>query len=209
LRPKIMPEVSVVNVLGRLHRCALGIALSVTLAACSAQGYANSFSAPIGAPPATSASAESTTPPQPETAPVPLPFKGRLLDGNPKVLPPAVAASLSDSSNIVFNYREELSHDHYTVPLALSAFDPLTYVGYPLGNYSVTAFASLGISQGDRVLGDYTAKVHLTRDYTLYYQPTYIELEHAAKAAVRQKIDDQLYRDANRLAQAAAAGETH
>src|SRR5690349_21150489 len=112
LRPKIMLEVSMVNVFGRLNTCALGIALSMTLAACSAQGYANSFSAPIGAPPATSASAESTTPPLPETAPVPLPFKGRLLDGNPRALPPAVAASLSDSSNIVFNYREELSHDH-------------------------------------------------------------------------------------------------
>jgi len=197
-----------VSVFRTVARLALGTALSAGLAACSVQGYANTFSVPIGAPSAPAAE-ESTTQPQAQAAAVPLPFKGRLLDGNPKALPPAVAASLSNSSDIVFNYREELSHDHYTVPLALSAFDPLTYVGYPLGNYSVTAFASLGISQGDRVLGDYTAKVKLTREYTLYYQPTYIELEHAAKAAVRQKIDEQLYRDASRLAQAAAAGQGH
>jgi hypothetical protein len=187
----------------------LGIALTAALAACSAQGYANTYSAPLVAPSAPATNPESVAPPQKEGAAAPLPFKGRLLDGNPQALPPAVAASLSNSSDIVFNYREELSHDHYTVPLALSAFDPLTYVGYPLGNYSVTAFASLGVSQGDRVLGDYTAKVHLTREYTLYYQPTYIELEHAAKAAVRQKIDEQLYRDAGRIAQAAAAGRAH
>jgi hypothetical protein len=56
------------------------------------------------------------------------------------------------------------------------------------------------------VLGDYTAKVHLTRNYTLYYQPTYLELEHAAKAAVRQKIDEQLARDSGHLAQEVAAG---
>ncbi len=130
------------------------------------------------------------------------------MDGNPKALPPAVAAALSDSGTVVFNYREELTHDHYTVPLVLSAFDPLTYAGYPLGSYSVTAFAALGISQGDRVLGDYTAKVKVSRDYTLYYQPTYIELEHEAKAKVREKIDEQLYRDAGRLAQAATAGHT-
>jgi hypothetical protein len=200
-----MLEFSLVMVFRRLIGMVPEIALSAALAACSVQTYANTFSVPM----ATTAAQQPAVTSQAESAPVPLPFKGRLLDGNPRTLPPAVAASLSDSSDIVFNYREELTHDHYTVPLALSAFDPLTYVGYPLGNYSVTAFASLGISKGDKVLGDYTAKVHLTRDYTLYYQPTYIELEHAAKAAVRQKIDEQLYRDAGRLAQAAAEGGTH
>jgi hypothetical protein len=188
-------------VLSRLTTGLLAIVLGAALPACSVQTYANSFSAPIGTPAATQ-SAENEAQPQP-ASPVPLPFKGRLVDGDPKDLPPAVAAALSDSGRVTFNYREELTHDHYTVPLALSAFDPLTYVGYPLGNYGVTAFASLGISEGDRVLGDYTAKVHLSRDYTLYYQPTYLELEHAARQQVREKIDAQLYRDAGRLAQAA------
>ncbi len=204
-----MLEFSLVMAFRRLIGIVPGIALSAALAACSVQTYANTFSVPIGTTAAPPSDQQAAVTSQAESAPVPLPFKGRLLDGNPRTLPPAVAASLSDSSDIVFNYREELTHDHYTVPLALSAFDPLTYVGYPLGNYSVTAFASLGISKGDKVLGDYTAKVHLTRDYTLYYQPTYIELEHAAKAAVRQKIDEQLYRDSGRLAQAAAEGGTH
>jgi hypothetical protein len=194
-------------VVHRLTTGLLALALPMALAGCTAQTYANTFSAPIGAPPAAQSADADAQPQAVEEAPVPLPFKGRLLDGNPKALPPAVAASLSDSSSVVFNYREELSHDHYTVPLTLSAFDPLTYVGYPLGSYSVTAFASLGISQGDKVLGDYTAKVHLSRDYTLYYQPTYVELDHAAKAAVREKIDRQIYHDAGRLAQAAAAGQ--
>lgn len=201
-----MVQFSFGSVLNRLTKSLLAIALPVALSGCTAQTYANTFSVPIGPPPAAQG-ADAGTQPQVAQAPVPLPFKGRLLDGNPKALPPAVAASLSDSSSVVFNYREELSHDHYTVPLTLSAFDPLTYVGYPLGSYSVTAFASLGISQGDKVLGDYTAKVHLTRSYTLYYQPTYLELDHAAKAAVREKIDQQVYRDADRLAQAAGAGQ--
>ena len=134
-----------------------------------------------------------------------LPFKGRLIDGNPEDLPPAVAAALSNSGTVIFNYREELTHDHYTVPLVVSALDPMTYVGYPLGNYGVTAFAALGISQGDRVLGDYTAKVHVSRDYTLYYQPTYLELERSAREQVRAKIDAQLYRDSAHLAEAAQA----
>src|SRR5215469_9047605 len=198
-----------VSVLRRSTTGLLCIALAAVFAACTVQTYANTFSAPIGAPPATAAQPQDGgAPPSATQRTVALPFRGRLIDGNPKALPPAVAASLSDSSPVIFNYREELSHDHYTVPLALSAFDPLTYVGYPLGSYSVTAFATLGISQGDRVLGDYTAKVHLTREYTLYYQPTYLELDHKAKAEVREKIDQQLYRDSGRLAQAAAGGSS-
>ena len=54
------------------------------------------------------------------------------------------------------------------------------------------------------MLGDYTAKVHVSRSYTLYKEPTHSEVEEAARAAVREKIDQKLYRDAGRLAQAVA-----
>jgi hypothetical protein len=134
----------------------------------------------------------------------PLPFKGRLLDGDPDELPPAVAMSLSNTSTVTFSYREELTHDEYHIPLIVSALDPVTYFGAPLGDYGVTAFASLSITDGDRILGDYTAKAYVSKSYTLYSEPTHAELERAARAAVRQRIDQKLYRDANRLAQAAA-----
>jgi hypothetical protein len=136
----------------------------------------------------------------------PLPFKGRLADGDPNAVPPAVAMSLSGDSPVTFMYREELTHDDYHIPLALTAFDPATYVGAPVGDLGVTAFASLSITDGDRVLGDYTAKVHVSKSYTLYKEPTHREIEDAARAAVREKIDEKLYRDEGRLAQAFAAG---
>ncbi|MGO9058077.1 MAG: hypothetical protein ACLQU2_11960 [Candidatus Binataceae bacterium] len=178
--------------------------MALAIAGCSVGAATPNGAAGMQIPPL-SVTDETQAQAQPSPPPVAaqLPFKGRLVDGDPSDLPPAVAAALSDSGTVTFNYREELTHDHYTVPLALSAFDPLTYVGYPLGRYGVTAFASLGISQGDRVIGDYTAKVHVSRDYTLYYQPTYVELERAARKQVRQKIDEKLYRDSGRLAQAA------
>ena len=130
----------------------------------------------------------------------PLPFTGRLIDGNPHELPPAVAMSLSKDSPIAFSYREELSHDEYHVPLFISAFDPVTYIGAPLGDYGATAFASLSIIDGDRVLGDYTAKAYVTKSYSLYSEPTHMELDRAARTAVREKIDQKLYSDATRLA---------
>ena len=138
----------------------------------------------------------------------PLPFKGRLADGDANAVPAAVAMSLSDDSPVTFSYREELTHDDYHIPLIVTAFDPVTYVGAPLGDLGVTAFASLSITDGDRVLGDYTAKVHISKSYTLYKEPTHKEVEEAARAAVREKIDQKLYRDEGRLAQAfAGAGQ--
>jgi hypothetical protein len=130
----------------------------------------------------------------------PLPFKGRLVSGNANELPPAVAMSLSPQSPITFSYREEVTHDEYHIPLAVTALDPVTYFGAPLGDYGVTAFASLSIFNGDRVLGDYTAKAFVSKSYTLYSEPTHKELEQAARSSVRQKIEEKLYRDQERLA---------
>jgi hypothetical protein len=134
----------------------------------------------------------------------PLPFKGRLAEGDASAVPPAVAMSLSSNSAVTFFYREELTHDDYHIPLIVTAFDPVTYAGAPLGDLGVTAFASLSITDGDRVLGDYTAKVHISKSYTLYKEPTHREVEEAARAAVREEIDQKLYRDEDRLAQAVA-----
>ena len=149
---------------------------------------------------------QTVTAPRASAAAVhPLPIKGRLADGNRDELPPAVAESLAVNSPIAFSYREELTHDEYHVPLIVTALDPVTYVGAPLGDYGVTAFASLSITDGERILGDYTAKAHVSKSYTIYSQPTHQELEREARAAVREKIDQKLYDDSTRLMQAAAA----
>jgi hypothetical protein len=134
-----------------------------------------------------------------------LPYQGRLIEGDPTELPPAVARSLSNNAPLSFSYREELSHDEYHIPMIISALDPVTYVGSPLGDYGVTAFATLTISDGDKVLGDYTAKAHVSKSYNLYSEPKHSELERAAREAVRDRIDRQLYADADRVARSIAA----
>lgn len=152
---------------------------------------------------------QATPPPAPPTVAEAhaLPFKGRLLSGDPNELPPAVAMSLAKDSPVAFIYREELSHDDYHKPLAFTALDPVTYAGAPVGDIGVTVFASLAITDGDRVLGDYTAKVRVSKSYTIYNEPTHKEVEEAARAAVRDKIDQKLYRDQARLAYEVSAAQ--
>jgi hypothetical protein len=135
----------------------------------------------------------------------PLPFKGRLVEGDPSDVPPAVAMSLSSDSPVTFTYREELTHDDYHEPPLISALDPANLIGAPVGELGVTAFASLSITEGDRILGDYTAKEHASKSYNIYSQATHKEVDDAARAAVRQRIDQKLYSDEARLAQAAAS----
>jgi len=135
----------------------------------------------------------------------PLPFKGKLLSGDPAELPPAVAMSLSDSSPVTFAYREELTHDDYHLPLLFSAVDPGSWIGSPVGDIGVTAFASLSISSGDTIIGDYTAKEHVSKSYSLYTQASHKEIDDAARVAVRQRLDQKIYADEARLAQAAAS----
>ncbi|MDO8434163.1 MAG: hypothetical protein Q7S58_17325 [Candidatus Binatus sp.] len=152
---------------------------------------------------------QPTLPPDVVQTPAhPLPFKGRLFDGNLQELPPAVAMSLSDDSPVTFSYREELTHDESHKPLWSSAFDPATYAGSATGQYGVTAFASLSISEGDTVLADYTAQQRVTMPYSLFAEPTHKELDQAARNAVRTKIDQQLYGDAARLAEKIASSST-
>jgi len=135
--------------------------------------------------------------------PLKLPFQGCLVEGNRDELPTIVANALVQHSAVTFAYREQLTHDEYHIPLIVAAFDPVTWVGAPLGDFGVTSFATLTIRKGDEVLGDYTAKAFVSRPYSLYSSPTHRELEAAARAAVRAKIDAQLARDANRLGQEA------
>jgi len=137
----------------------------------------------------------------------PLPFKGRLSEGDAEEIPPSVAISLSKTSPIAFSYREELTHDERHTPLLLSALDPATYFGATLGEYGVTAFATLSISDGDKVIGYYTAKVRVSQTYNLDSEPTHASLENQARAAVREKIDAQLANDSNRLASAVAGSK--
>ena len=172
---------------GIATRCGLGLSALFVVAAisgCGALQQSPQSQAQTQAPPQTQS--QMVIEPKVVVAPAhPLPFKGRLVEGDPSDVPPAVAMSLSSNSPVTFTYREELTHDDYHVPLIVSALDPANLVGAPLG--------------------DYTAKEHVSKSYNMYSKPTHKELEDAARAAVRQRIDQKLYSDENRLAEIAAS----
>ena len=189
---------------GIVMRCVLALTAFLTAAAvygCAAQQSPQSQSQA----PSQSQTQIFIEPKVAEMPAHPLPFKGRLVEGDPLEVPPAVAMSLSRNSPVTFTYREELTHDDYREPKYITAFDPASLIGSPVGEVGVTAFASLSISDGDRILGDYTAKEHVSKSFSIYSQVTHKEVDDAARAAVRQRIDEKLFSDEARLAQAVTA----
>ena len=135
----------------------------------------------------------------------PLPFKGKLISGDKAELPPAVAMSLSDNSPVTFTYREELTHDDYHVPLVICALDPANLIGAPLGDIGV---------DGVCVLVDQRRRHHCRRLHrqgarleVVQHLPRrdHEEVDEAARAAVRQRIDQKIYNDEARLAKAVAS----
>src|SRR5262249_57391422 len=108
-----------------------------------------------------------------------------------------------------FAYREEESHDEKHDPMISERFAPLRYLasvfdvaaysGRPVGERSVTMFAELTITRGDRVLADYVAQSTVSKSYTLYHEPTHRELENEAREQVRAQIDQKLYADDDRV----------
>jgi len=175
----------------------LALMLAVALAGCTAQQAPMTVTPQVGDPQPQSVDASALNAEAHASTPArALPYKGRLVAGDPSELPPAVAASLSKDGPLTFSYREELTHDEYHIPYIFSSFDPVTYLGAPLGDYAVTATATLTISQGDRTIADYTAKARVSKSYNIYSEPKHSEVERAARDEVRRRIDQKLYDDA-------------
>src|SRR5512136_1130122 len=123
--------------MGLSHNLAsMALALAI-VAGCGAKQPSESSSYAIGSLPQADASTPKGGSKNTPTVAQTLPFKGHLADGNPNDVPPLIARSLAPDSPITFSYREELTHDDYHIPLIVSAFDPVTYVGAPLGDFGV------------------------------------------------------------------------
>jgi len=118
--------------------------------------------------------------------------------------PPAALADLARTPGVVFSFREELSHDHLTLPMWQTALDPRTYAGHPLGYYRVTAFASVAVTRGAQVLGDYTAQAQVQQPYDIYSGPTFMQLERRARAQARRTLAAEMLADGARLRAAVA-----
>ncbi len=137
------------------------------------------------------------TPDVKSTAGIDVRVRGRITyDGNREYLPRTVVDYPAGESGLAFQYTYEVIHGKDGVPQILPLFNPLTIVGFPIGEDTVVIVGRLEISKKNHAVKTYTATSSLDKMRNIFWQgETFSELRRKGLIAVRDNIESQMNRD--------------
>ena len=124
-------------------------------------------------------------------------LQGKILyDGNREYLPRMLADASIDPIELGFRYSYDVKYGRDSVPRVLPLFNPLTIVGFPIGEDTLAVEAHLAILKGEEVIKTYTAACLLESTRNIFWPgETYSELRRKGLMAVRDNIENQMLRD--------------
>ena len=124
-------------------------------------------------------------------------IKGRVsYDGNKDYLPRTIIDQASSYSPLTFQYIHATSYGMRDMPALTVLINPLTRLGYPLGENAVISVGKLSVIMGEETIKSYSAicSIEITRN--LFSQgSTFSEMRKESLIAVRDNIEFQLYHD--------------
>lgn len=116
-------------------------------------------------------------------------------DGKPEYLPRTVAHQTA-ASPLTLRYVYEVAYGKDKTHEAAVLFNPLTLIGFPIGQDTVAVSGRLEISRGNEVAKTYTATCGFEKTRNLFYEgDTFSELRLRGLQCVRQNIEAQMQRD--------------
>jgi hypothetical protein len=121
-------------------------------------------------------------------------MKGEIVyDGNREYLPKTVAEDSLGKSGFVFRYKYDIVYGKDNVPQALPLFNPLTIIGFPVGEDTVVIAGRMEILKANQVVKTYSATCAFDKTRSAYWQgDTLSELRRKGLIAVRDNIDTQM-----------------
>jgi hypothetical protein len=124
-------------------------------------------------------------------------LKGEIVyDGNREYLPRTIVDAPAGAFALAIQYTYEVIHGRDNVPQLLPLFNPLTIVGFPIGEDTVLVAGRLEISKRNQVLKRYTATCALDNTRNIFWQgETFSELRRKGLIVVRDNIEAQMNRD--------------
>ncbi len=142
-----------------------------------------------------------TTPAMEGTAQGEIRLEGKIrYDGNREYLPRTLADVSGESAPLVLKYSYDVKHGRDAVPQLLPLFNPLSLVGFPIGEDTLAVEGRLEILRGEEVIKVYTAACLLESTRNLFWPgETYSEMRRKGLAAVRENIERQMQRDRDTL----------
>jgi hypothetical protein len=119
-----------------------------------------------------------------------------MYDGNREYLPRTIATASSDPAGLELRYTYDVRHGRDSIPQLLPLFNPLSLVGFPIGEDTLTVEGRLEIVRGTEVMKAYTAACILESSRNLFWPgETYSEMRRKGLVAVRDNIEMQMRRD--------------
>ncbi|HYA19834.1 MAG TPA: hypothetical protein VEG25_04210 [Burkholderiales bacterium] len=124
-------------------------------------------------------------------------MKGQIVyDGNRDYFPRTIAEDSLDKSGLVFRYKYEVAYGKDNLPQAIPLFNPLTLVGFPVGEDTVVIVGHMEILRENGVVKTYTATCAFDKKRSMYWEgDTLTELRKKGLIAVRDNIETQMNQD--------------
>jgi len=116
-------------------------------------------------------------------------------DGNKEYLPRTLKEDMSQTA-FSFKYEYQITYGRDKTPQALPLLNPLSMVGFPVGENTLVITGNLTILKGQEVIKEYKATCGLEKVRSLFSEgDTFSELRKKGLLAVRDNIELQMCHD--------------
>ncbi len=127
-------------------------------------------------------------------------IKGKIIcEGNKEYLPRILVDEPVPNPKFVLKYVYNAVYGKHDVPDLVALYNPLTIVGFPTGENTVTIIGKLDVMKGEEVIKSYIATCVLEKTRSLFSEGTFTEMRKKGLIAVRNNIEVQVYLDKNYL----------
>jgi hypothetical protein len=117
-------------------------------------------------------------------------------NGSNKEYLPQTIKEDSCHTSLSFKYEYQIAYGRDKTPQALPLFNPLTIVGFPIGENTIVVTGTLTIQKGKEVIKEYKATCGMEKVRNLFSEgETFSELRKKGLIMVRDNIDLQMHKD--------------
>lgn len=126
---------------------------------------------------------------------------GRVIcEGNREYLPRIINDEPVSDSKLTFQYTYNALYGKHDIPEVIALFNPLSIVGFPTGENTLTIIGKLDILKEKEVVKSYIATCILEKTRNLLSEgETFSEMRKKGLIAVRDNIEVQVYQDRDLL----------
>ncbi len=126
-------------------------------------------------------------------------MKGKVeYDGKKEYLPRIITNESVPGTDLSFQYTYDITYGRDKTNQLVPLFNPLTLVGFPIGENTLVVNGKLTILKGKEVMKEYMALCGLERRRNIFSEgDTFTELREKGLLNVRNNIEVQKYQDMN------------